>query len=526
MNKIRIINKILKMIISISILLLIIGLSFAFFTANISGSESTTTLSASGGTLAINMDGGSAITVNSMKPESNAFASKTITIIGTNTTDLPMPYTLNLVIDSNSFASDSITYTLTSTNTGQNGVIIPSLSTPKNIPTSSSNITLGIGYFINAINKVHTYVLNMYFLDSGANQNSEKGKTIEAHVEVSAGIAGEPTGWSDAGEGTLLKAIKDTNILSKPQTIPGQQINDASEAVMASTVDDYGTTYYFRGTVENNYVVFANMCWRIVRVTGNGAIKLTLYNYNPNLVANPCDTSQNGDTYAFARYNGETYTTVFNANYSYNAYIGFMYGMPNSVSYSLEHANINKSAILINLETWYTSKLASYSSYLADTIWCNDKSTTSGTGYGNTNSEYGAYNRIFSSYSPSLICPNDANGGKISKFTADDTYGNNELDYKIGLLTADEVSYAGGAGFLTYNSTFYLYRNASGDNWWLLSPGMLSSGETDEFNVWDKGSMFFNRVSYSRGLRPTISLLPLNTISGGLGTASSPFIVS
>ncbi len=56
--------------------------------------------------------------------------------------------------------------------------------------------------------------------------------------------------------------------------------------------DDYGTSYYYRGAVENNYVVFANMCWRVVRVVGDGSIKLTLYNYNPNSVANPCDTSQ------------------------------------------------------------------------------------------------------------------------------------------------------------------------------------------------------------------------------------------
>jgi hypothetical protein len=66
--------------------------------------------------------------------------------------------------------------------------------------------------------------------------------------------------------------------------------------------------YYFRGNITNNYVVFAGMCWRIVRVTGDGSIKLALYNYNPNSsVTNPCDTSQDGTSYAFARYTVTTY---------------------------------------------------------------------------------------------------------------------------------------------------------------------------------------------------------------------------
>lgn len=39
---------------------------------------------------------------------------------------------------------------------------------------------------------------------------------------------------------------------------------EETEAVMASIADDYGTSYYFRGEVTNNYVEFANKCWRYV----------------------------------------------------------------------------------------------------------------------------------------------------------------------------------------------------------------------------------------------------------------------
>lgn len=42
------------------------------------------------------------------------------------------------------------------------------------------------------------------------------------------------------------------------------------------TTDDSGTTYYFRGPVENNYVDFADMCWRIVSITSSGETKLVL----------------------------------------------------------------------------------------------------------------------------------------------------------------------------------------------------------------------------------------------------------
>ncbi|MDD4706246.1 MAG: hypothetical protein PHS24_03440 [Bacilli bacterium] len=82
-----------------------------------------------------------------------------------------------------------------------------------------------------------------------------------------------------------------------------------------------------------------------------------------------------------------------------------------------------------------------YSSYLADTISRNDKSIISGNGYGINTTYYGSYDRINTSLSPNLICPNDFNGGKLSKFTAHEAYSNRDLDYKIDLLTA-EVSFS------------------------------------------------------------------------------------
>ena len=301
---------------------------------------------------------------------------------------------------------------------------------------------------------------------------------------------------------------------------------NTTEALLASTVDDYGTSYYFRGAVKNNYVEFANKCWRIVRITGDGSVKLVLHNDNTAGAANPCSSANNSTNAAFARYSGTTYTSKFNTYYNDNAYIGFMYGATGASDYASAHANTNKSTILTNLETWYKNNLESYESKLADTIWCNDKNIVSGgPGYGTSLREYAAYNRLTSTKQPTLICPNDNNGGKLSKFTVKDTInGNGNLTYKIGLLTADEIAFAGSIAY-TYNRSTYLQENTGTNWWWSLSPSYFSG---DKAHVWFAYSGFLNDDNVSRNgdLRPVISLVSSTTISGGSGTSEDPYVVN
>ena len=296
---------------------------------------------------------------------------------------------------------------------------------------------------------------------------------------------------------------------------------NATEALLASTEDDYGTSYYFRGAVKNNYVQFANKCWRIVRIVGDGSVKLVLHNDNTAGAANPCSSANNSTNAAFARYSGTTYTSTFNDNYGDNAYIGFMYGTAGASDYASEHANNNKSDILKNLEKWYTNNLASYADKLADTIWCNDKSTVSGgLGYGTNTTNYAAYNRIYSTKEPTLKCPNDNNGGKLSKFTVSDTInGNGNLTYKIGLLTADEIAFAGSMPFI-YNSSTYLQENTGTIWWWSLSPvGFDGTGA----EVWRVLSSY-DYVFSNDGLRPAISLISSAKVTGD-GTSENPYFV-
>ena len=317
---------------------------------------------------------------------------------------------------------------------------------------------------------------------------------------------------------------------------------NTTEALLASTEDDYGTSYYFRGAVKNNYVQFANKCWRIVRVNGDGSIKLVLHNDNTSSSSSPCAASNNSTTAAFARYSGSSYTSTFNDNYDDNAYIGFMYGTAGSSDYASTHANTNKSDILKNLETWYTNNLTSYADKLADTIWCNDKSVVTDTnfypwgwgpgsnfGYGTNVNYYSTVKRLISSgggsggTGPSLICPNDNNGGKLSKFTVDDTAnGNGNLSYKIGLLTADEIVFAGSISGNNNRST-YLQENTGTTWWWSLSPDYFYGGVA---GVWDvfSGNLSINNVDYGSGLRPAISLISSTNVTGD-GTSENPFIV-
>ena len=341
-------------------------------------------------------------------------------------------------------------------------------------------------------------------------------------------LAPAPNGWYEAGNGTLLASLRDNNTLKTPITTPGAAVSTADEALLASAEDDYGTSYYFRGAVTNNYVEFANKCWRIVRVSGDGSVKLILHNDNTAGVANPCDAANNNASAAFARYSGETYKSVFNEKGDDNAYVGFKYGTPGSSTYEDTHANTNNSTILTNLETWYTNNLKTYADTIADTVWCNDKTnvtdtsydpwgwTPNGYGYGKNVTYYGATQR--------LISTNGRTGGTGPSLKCNS--GLSKINSKVGLITADELAYAGYAAALK-NTTTYLQENATDTDWLSLSPSVFFSVYAFVWSV-NGGSGDFGNYSVNGGggVRPAISLIISTTISGGTGTSEDPYVVN
>ena len=326
---------------------------------------------------------------------------------------------------------------------------------------------------------------------------------------------------------TFAETILAKNEVKTPITIPGAAVSTASEALLASAEDDYGTSYYFRGAVTNNYVQFANKCWRIVRVGGDGSVKLILHNDNTAGAANPCDAANNSASAAFARYSDTTYKSAFNSSYNDNAYVGFKYGTPGSSTYEATHANTNNSTILTNLETWYTNNLKTYADAIADTVWCNDKTNVTDTtydpygwnpngyGYGTNVTYYGATQRLVSKSNsaggtgPSLKC-----NGELSK-----------INSKVGLITADELAYAGYA-YGKNNTTTYLQENATDTYWWSLSPYSFYGDSALVWGVYGSyGSFGYNYVHLTRGVRPSISLKSTTNATGN-GTSDSPFIIS
>ncbi len=271
--------------------------------------------------------------------------------------------------------------------------------------------------------------------------------------------------------------------------------------------DDLGTSYYFRGAVENNYVYFAKNWWQIVRINGDGTIRMVT-----------------ADVIGYSR---------FNNSYNDNAYVGYMYGTPGSSTYEKTHANTNNSTIKTYIDAWYQDNLSSYSSYIADAIYCNDRSvvtvndigglTLIGNGAGMEESAYASFNRTYVDHSPSLKCSN-----KNDRFTVSSSLGNEALTYPIGLLTSDEVVMGGGVGVdlptMTYieNENYYLYKN---NIYWTMTPFDFAGGYARVDIVYRDGGLSYSRVSLDYGVRPVVSLKS-DAITGGSGTKEKPFYVN
>ena len=301
--------------------------------------------------------------------------------------------------------------------------------------------------------------------------------------------------------------------------------------------DDYGKSYYYRGIQDNNYVVFANMCWRIVRIDGNDNIKLVLFNNN----SASCTTTN--ETAAFSN-TGIVFAYLSGSGYEGNYGLGYMRGVK-SKNYDENHENKNESDILKDLETWYKSKIyittnndssIRYTDYLADVVWCNDKSiTTSISDY-----PYGIVDYGTNYSNPSFKCP-DASGTdkNISRFTAGksvDSKGNGALtidgfEYKIGLLTANEVAFAGGT---SATSSSYLNQNANGKRWWTLSPdGYYGGYETPNahmYCVYNGSGITQCHPNESQAVRPSVALKStvkyiLNG-TGEPGSNTNPYVIT
>ena len=358
-----------------------------------------------------------------------------------------------------------------------------------------------------------TITLKVGYDPSVTSDPEEKTKDISITLDIGQYVSSNPT-----PDGELIPEISHTTLVQ--QILSDNEVqsdNNIDFGAVSSDTNGNGlyytrqntennrVTYYFRGAVSNNYVSFAGFYWRIVRINEDGSVRLIYQGTTPTAT---------GEAAAIG-------TSEFNSNIGDNAYVGYMYGTAGSSTYEETHANTNNSIMKNTIDTWYETHLISYEDYLADAGFCGDRSIYAalgtGLGYGTSVTNYGAYNRLLNEHQPQFACPqsNDL------YTTESSNKGNKALDYPIGLITADEVSYAGGV-LEAQNNSYYLY---TGANYHTMSPGYFDGLGAIGLYVFSN-SYFDSRVvnDISR-VRPVINLKSTVEISSGDGTSSNPYVI-
>ena len=319
---------------------------------------------------------------------------------------------------------------------------------------------------------------------------------------------------------------------------------------MYSAPDDLGTSYYFRGAVDNNWLKYGkytkdmyncnngtisatdtgNSCtkiassgddiyWRIIRINGDGSIRMIYSGVKAptesTKVIKTTDTSLG--------------VTVFNANTDSSEYVGYMYTL------GQQHGTSKSSDIKTYLDNWYANytDLNKTGTKITDQIYCNDRTaSTSDVAYSTTNYTtltiwnstgteyyYGASGRIAKDNNPMLTCAVDSDRFTVNKINGK---GNSSLTYPIGLITIDEVEMAGN-NWSERNTSYYLLTM----NDWLGSPNYFRSGVSAAYGFYADNSGFLDLgpVSADFEVHPVVSLSSKAKLSGN-GTYSNPYTVS
>ncbi len=282
-----------------------------------------------------------------------------------------------------------------------------------------------------------------------------------------------------------------------------------AELGLFETIDDYGTSYYFRGAVQNNYVSFANQLWRIVRINGDGSVRLIL--------------------------NSSIGNSTFNSKSDDNAYLGYMYGTPGSYNYDDAHKFIEDknnyvpgtetsghSTIKSSLDKYFETNLLNYKDYISDTLFCgNITPLNEELGYGKNNTNYGSLNNNIT-----LECAKDVTNN-YSRYTVSGENTNKNistngyLSYPIALLSKEELLMAG-AKEGNVNNSFYL---SNGESFWTMSPFSYKDDVASVVISSGTDSLTSSNVSNSNSIRPVINLKNGVLVTQGTGTIDDPYTI-
>lgn len=312
---------------------------------------------------------------------------------------------------------------------------------------------------------------------------------------------------------------------------------------MYAALDDLGTSYYFRGAVNNNWVKFGkdnsgnDIYWRIIRINGDNSIRM-IYSGTAAPVSSTSIVMTG------------TGTQINSATYNYNIdgkaeYVGYQSidGQQHGYGNASTNSSVRDSVAKQEIDKWYANTTmntdASIKKLVADAIYCNDRSASSTkvayskTAYTtistwNSNGTlyyFGGVGRTQVVQNPILACPTESDMFTVGQITLDDgtKKGNSALTYPVGLVTIDENVMAGAVNGKV-NKSYYLY---TGQAFWTMSP--RSSGNTTGYygnfginNTGGYGNYYVH--SYAFGLRPVISLSSQIKLSGN-GTYNNVYEV-
>ena len=486
---------------ALSILFLGIGGTFAYLTTTVTATNIT---QVKAGNLTMTIDGGGNTNASFMpaKCTSDYAIKKTIKASAKNTSGGKVSFSIgmNVAILSDSLKRTTMKYALTTNATSCTDGLIANGNFKD--ATQGSDIWIVKNDYDNITQTSNTYTKTYYlyiWLDEKETQN------------LSGSISVNMKGTSSNNPNLTTEAVKSIplydyikNNADTTTTIDFSQTSAASKTngiYMTKDTDSGIPVYYYRGNVDNR-VIFANFCWRIVRTTETGGVKL-IYDGVPS--NGQCNNTGDNSTIGNSK---------FNESYNDAKYVGYMYG--SSID---DETYTDDSTIKKTIDTWYKANMTNYTSQLEDTVFCNDRSyTTSGSEL-----YFGAYTRLRTNKTPTLKCQNAKD-----KFTVDASNGNGALKYPVGLITADEMAYAGGKFYSSSkdeNRTFYLHTDGYTE-YWALSPFGFSGSDAYEFHLYSVGSLDVNYVYLSNGVRPSVSLQPgIAMTGGGSGTAADPFVI-
>lgn len=251
------------------------------------------------------------------------------------------------------------------------------------------------------------------------------------------------------------QVILNDNSINKETKVKVGELSVNDEGLIMD-IDDNGNTFYFRGNVKNNYFEFANKTWRIVKVNGNGTVKVIL-------------------------------DDVIEKSSVYDEKL-------NNKIDNLNKKNNNK--IYSTLDDWYQNNLKDFDKYISLSKFCNDLTKE--------NETMSNYNRINVLNNPTFNC--------LGK-----TYSS-----KIGILTVDEVIYAG-ASLNGINNNYYLYNDSIKDSWWTQSAFKDSVEGLYYYEISPNGEILLNSTGdVSKNIRPVINLMK-NVEVTGAGTKENPY---